>query len=184
VALSLTMSYAYCIAHSNITAQLGRWEGNTFHNHGRFGTYTLGSNYPKFTDQSISNNGYNIDKSMCDGFDSISGGVDHGISAAIVNNVDYGNAFVGHYNAGDIQYANHASIDNNNLIYWKETKNFANGCSAHITGGYYAKGNMALPDQGTFIIEDTTFGDGVMLEANHHCNVGTTGVLCMPQVRS
>mmetsp|Transcript_18923 Transcript_18923/g.27465 ORF Transcript_18923/g.27465 Transcript_18923/m.27465 type:complete len:151 (+) Transcript_18923:2-454(+) len=47
---------------------LGRWEGNTFHNHGRFGTYTLGSNYPKFTDQSISNNGYNIDKSMCDGF--------------------------------------------------------------------------------------------------------------------
>eukprot|EP00957_Ditylum_brightwellii_P208082 15355772-Ditylum_brightwellii.AAC.1 len=40
---------------------------------------------------------------------------------------------------------------------------------------------MALPDQGTFIIEDTTFGDGVMLEANHHCNVGTTGVLCMPQ---
>eukprot|EP00957_Ditylum_brightwellii_P021843 1647746-Ditylum_brightwellii.AAC.1 len=118
---------------------------------------------------------------MCNGFDTISGGVDHGLPAAIVNNFDYGNAFVGHYNAGDIQYANHASIENNNLIYWKETKNFANGCSAHITGGYYAKGNMALPDQGTFIIENTTFGNGVMLEANHHCNVGITGVLCMPQ---
>ena len=40
---------------------------------------------------------------------------------------------------------------------------------------------MALPDVGTFIIEKTVFGDQVTLEANHHCNVGTTGVLCMPQ---
>lgn len=47
--------------------------------------------------------------------------------------------------------------------------------------GYYKNGNIALPDQGTFIIEDTTFDQGVHLEPNHHCNVGTTGVLCMPQ---
>jgi hypothetical protein len=40
---------------------------------------------------------------------------------------------------------------------------------------------MALPDQATFIIESTTFGDGVSFEANHHCAVGTTGVLCFPQ---
>jgi hypothetical protein len=40
---------------------------------------------------------------------------------------------------------------------------------------------MAFPDVGTFIIEDTTFGDDVTFEPNHHCNVGTTGVLCMPQ---
>lgn len=38
-------------------------------------------------------------------------------------------------NITDIQYHGHASYDNNELIYWKETKNFANGCSAHITGG-------------------------------------------------
>ena len=68
-----------------------------------------------------------------------------------------------------------------NLIYWKETKGFEDGCSAHITGGHYANGNMALPDQSTFIIEHTTFEDNVSLEANHHCNVGVTGVLCMPQ---
>lgn len=37
------------------------------------------------------------------------------------------------------------------------------------------------PDQGSFIIEDTAFGEGARLEANHHCNVGVTGVLCMPQ---
>ena len=40
---------------------------------------------------------------------------------------------------------------------------------------------MALPDQGTFIIEDTVFDQGIHLEPNHHCNVGVTGVLCMPQ---
>ena len=60
-------------------------------------------------------------------------------------------------------------------MYWKETVNFKNGCSAHITGSSYAGGNLALPDQSTFIIEDTLFGDGVSFEANHHCNVGTTG---------
>jgi hypothetical protein len=64
---------------------------------------------------------------------------------------------------------------------WKETKNFANGCSAHITGSNYAKGNIALPDQATFIIEHTQFGDSVSLEANHHCGVRSTGGLCQPQ---
>ena len=63
---------------------------------------------------------------------------------------------------------------------WKETKNFENGCSAHITGSTYARGNVALPDQATFIIENTQFGNSVSLEANHHCGVGTTGGLCQP----
>ena len=40
---------------------------------------------------------------------------------------------------------------------------------------------MALPDQATFILENTLIGEGVKLEANHHCNEGTTGVLCFPQ---
>lgn len=82
---------------------------------------------------------------------------------------------IGLYEAGEIQYVGHHSYDNLNLIYWKETKNFNNGCSAHITGGSYENGNMALPDQASFIIESTSFGDGVSLEANHHCDVGTTG---------
>jgi hypothetical protein len=64
---------------------------------------------------------------------------------------------------------------------WKETKNFANGCSAHITASHYADGNVGLPDQATFIIEHTQFGNSVSLEANHHCGVGSTGGLCQPQ---
>merc|ERR1712038_1310712 len=48
-------------------------------------------------------------------------------------------------------------------------------------GSFFADGNVALPDQSTFIIENSTFGDNVSLEANHHCGVGHTGFLCMPQ---
>lgn len=96
------------------SAKLGRIEGNTFHSSGRFGTYTLTRNYPKNTDQSILTDGHNIDKSLCSGFDSE--GNARGKSCAIVNNVDYYNAFVGHYEAGDMQYNGHQSFDSNNLM--------------------------------------------------------------------
>ena len=159
-------------------AKLGRYEGNTFHGNGRFGTYTLGFNYGKSTDQSILTDGHNIDKSLCSGFDS--DGYSRGVTSSIVDNVDYNNAFVGHYSAGDIQYNGHHSYGNVNNLYWKETVEAANGCSAHLTGGSYSQGTLALPDQVTFLIENTVFGQGTSLEAAHHCNVGTTGVLCFP----
>lgn len=160
-------------------ARIGRIEGNTFHGHGRFGTYTIGFTYPKKTDQAVSTDGHNIDQTLCQGFDAQ--GKTRGVSTVFLDNTDYNNAFVGHYEAGDIQYNGHKSYDNDNLMYWKETKNFDNSCSAHITRSSFARGNMALPDQATFIIEDTVFGESVSFEANHHCNVGITGVLCMPQ---
>mmetsp|Transcript_7462 Transcript_7462/g.10983 ORF Transcript_7462/g.10983 Transcript_7462/m.10983 type:complete len:1688 (-) Transcript_7462:558-5621(-) len=160
------------------TELFGRFEGNTFHSHGRFGTYILNMNYPKNTGQNVENNGF-VDIANCNAFTST--GEDNGVSVAFVDHVDYQNAFVGQYEAGDIGYVGHTSTDNSNLIYWKETKNFADGCSAHISQGYYRNGNMALPDQGTFIIEETIFDQGIHLEPNHHCNVGVTGVLCMPQ---
>ena len=140
--------------------------------------YTLGFNYPKVTDQSTSNNGYNTDKSLCDPFDST--GDTRGLPGSFVNHVDYGNAFVGHYSAGDLQHSGHYSTENNELMYWKETKTFENGCGAHLVNAHYSKGNLALPDQATFIIENTVMGEDTSMEANHHCNVGTTGVLCMP----
>jgi hypothetical protein len=159
-------------------SRLGRMEGNTWHSNGRFGTYTLGFNYPKSTDQSTTNNGYNVDKSFCEPFDS--NGETRGLPGSFVNHVDYGNAFVGHYSAGDMQHFGHYSTENNELMYWKETKTFENGCGAHLINAYYSNGNLALPDQATFIIENTVMGDNTKMEANHHCNVGTTGVLCMP----
>jgi hypothetical protein len=152
-------------------SKIGRIEGNVFHGNGRFGkihllyikqnfplfctlslmqwplfcttsgTYTLNSNYPKSTDQSLGNDGRNTDQTLCEGFDE--DGNTRGLSTAFQNNLDYQNDFVGHYNAGDIQYNGHQSYNNLQLIYWKETKNFENGCSAHITGGSFASGNMA-----------------------------------------
>jgi len=163
----------------NSNNQIGRMEGNTFHSHGRFGTYMLGNNFPKSVDVSVENNGFLTDPETCDGF--LDSGEDNGISTALANHFDYGNAFVGHYNAGDIQYKDHVSIENLNLIYWKESKSFADKCSAFLSGGYYKSGNLALPDQGTLIIEDTKFDGHISLEFNHHCNVGVTGVLCFPQ---
>ena len=102
------------------------------------------------------------------------------MSVVVLNSVDYGNAFVGGYNKGDLQYAGHWSSGNLNNIYWKETKNFADGCSAHISDSHYANGALALPDNAAFIIENTLFTGDSQLETNHHCNVGISGVLCQP----
>lgn len=108
-------------------------------------------------------------------------GNDLGLSSVILNHFDYGNVFVGQYDGGDIQYRRHVNIDNLNSIYWKETKTFQDGCSAHISDSYYADGSADLPDaMGAFIIENTTF-ENYGLRANHHCDVGVTGYLCMPQ---
>jgi hypothetical protein len=96
------------------------------------------------------------------------------------NNVDYGNAFVGGYNVGGLQYQNHISYNNLNNIYWKETNDFSDGCSAHITNSDYQGGNIALPDMGAFIIENTVFTGSSYMEAAHHCNIGVTGYICMP----
>eukprot|EP01097_Dermamoeba_algensis_P002778 TRINITY_DN2100_c0_g1_i1.p1 TRINITY_DN2100_c0_g1~~TRINITY_DN2100_c0_g1_i1.p1 ORF type:complete len:1249 (-),score=295.24 TRINITY_DN2100_c0_g1_i1:103-3849(-) len=161
---------------------VGHTEGNTFHGHGRFGTYFLVSIYPKKTDRSIDFNGIVRDRGTCAAFDG--DGNDRGVPHTIIGNVDYDNVFVGQYSLGDIQYRNHASLNNLNLIYWKETKNFADGCSSHILDSYYegsGGSNVALPGgHGTFIFENVKFSGWITFESSHHCNIGVTGVLCMP----
>lgn len=159
---------------------LGLWAGNTFHSSGRFGTYLLNGNFPRQdTGQSIANNGTTNFSDDCAAYDWM--GTDLGLSSVILNHFDYGNTFVGQYGAGDIQYKNSVNIDNLNAVYWKETKTFEDGWSAHISDSYYDDGSADLPDaMGAFIIEDTTFRN-YGLRANHHCDVGVTGYLCMPQ---
>ena len=115
----------------NNGAPLGRMEGNTFHSHGRFGTYMLNNNFPKKVDTSITKNGYFTDRNTCNGFTDT--GEETGYPVAINNHFDYGNAFVGHYNGGDIQYKNHISIESLNLMYWKENKSFADKCSSFLS---------------------------------------------------
>ena len=115
--------------------------------------YTLGGNFPKVTDQDVAENGYNTNKDLCTGFDNT--GITRGFPGVFHHHLDYDSVFVGHYSAGDLQHKGHYSSGNNNLIYWKESKAMEDGCSAHLSGGHYEYGNMALPDQATFIIEDT-----------------------------
>ena len=158
---------------------LGIWDGNTFHSSGRFGTYLLNSNYPlQDTDQSVASNGTTNNSDHCENYTA--GGEDKGLPSLILNHFDYGNNFVGQYEAGDIQYKQHVAVSNLNSIYWKETKTTEDGCSAQISDAFYKNGHLALPDaMGAFIIENTTLDD-MDLGANHHCNVGVTGYLCMP----
>ena len=47
---------------------LGRFEGNTFHSHGRFGTYFLGENFPVATDRTLESGGATTSAS-CAAFD-------------------------------------------------------------------------------------------------------------------
>ena len=159
-----------------INSILGRVEGNTFHGHGRFGTYIL-QYYPEVNCiGNVNNNGYI--PSPCTAFTST--GLDNGYPVVLSHNVDYDNVFVGGYNYGDVQYQGHIAVNNLNNVYWKETKNFADGCSAHISNSYYADGNMALPDMAAFIIENTVFTGYTSFETNHHCNEGPEGLFCMP----
>jgi hypothetical protein len=157
---------------------MGRVEGNTFHGHGRFGTYVL-QYYPRDNClASIANDGLIDSTNPCPAFDPT--GLDSGRAVVLANNVDYDNVFVGGYSYGDVQYHNHIAVNNNNNLYWKETKNFADGCSAHISNSYFVDGNIALPDSAAFIIENTIFTGYTEFETNHHCNEGPTGFLCMP----
>ena len=153
--------------------QIGRLEGNTFHGCGRFGTYVLASIFPKKIERTVAMNGVaNLD--TCTEWNE--NGEDTGLPATFMHNIDYGNVFVGQYGAGDLQYRFHTSIDNNNLIYWKETKNFQDGCSAHISDSFYDSGNMALPGgHGTVILENMVFNNQIHFESSHHCKEGVTG---------
>ena len=75
---------------------IGRVEGNTFHGHGRFGTYILSSHWPHETNltQLLAADGL-MDDITCSGFTADGG--DAGVPATLKYNVDYQNAFVGGY---------------------------------------------------------------------------------------
>lgn len=167
----------------------GRISGNTNHGNGRFGLYFLTTNYPKKVLQSVESGGLveggglrvPADAATTCSF-ADAGGFDNGRPVSALDNVDYGNAFVGGYDFGDIQLRGSQAFKGDNVLYWKETKNMADGCSAHVMEAVFEDGNLALPDvRGTFLMEGVTFSGGITLEANHHCGVGSTGLLCNPQ---
>jgi len=158
---------------------LGRVIGNTLHGCGRFGTYFVDSNWPRhIPGGTIDDNG--ITGLDCPAFDAV--GNDLGFPATILDNVDYHNEYVGSYAMGDIQFSRHTSFDSSNILYWKDTKNFADGCSSHhVDNIFQGPGIMQLPDgAATVIFERNTFKGNILLQANHHCGLGVSGMLCNP----
>jgi len=158
---------------------LGRVVGNTCHGHGRFGTYFVSSDWPRKVHTNLSINGW-TSADECAPFDAQ--GFDRGSPSTIWNNVDYHNVFIGGYAVGDVQFRNHVAKKSNCLIYHKETKNFADGCSAHFKNYHLEDGAALLASGlGTQLFEDCTFKGDFSFESNHHCTEGVTGVLCNPQ---
>ncbi len=64
------------------------------------------------------------------------------------------------------------------------TKSFADGCSSHIKDTYFRQSNLLVPDSpGAFVLENVELRGPdywQVLEANHHCGAGRTGMLCSP----
>jgi hypothetical protein len=148
----------------DIHMPLGRVQGNTFHGHGRFGTYFVSSDFPRQLGVNLTGNGW-ATSDMCRPFDDQ--GFDRGWSSAIWDNTDFQNVFVGSYALGDIQYRNHFSIENQCLIYHKETKNFNDGCSAHYLNYHFEAGSALLAGGwGTTIFENSTFKGVSLLSFN------------------
>eukprot|EP01051_Picozoa_sp_SAG22_P006118 SAG22_NODE_389_length_11276_cov_12.397244_6_plen_1512_part_00 len=164
-----------CTAH----VPFGRVIGNTNHGHGRFGQYFLVSVFPRRVNQVLALNGITSSES-CKGHDS--SGNDRGRSVPLVDATDYDNTWMGSYSLGDLQYQGHNQPQSANTMYWKETKNMADRCSAHILDSTFGHGFLSLPDaRGTVLIENSTFRGQSSFGANHHCGVGVTGMLCNPQ---
>ncbi|KAK3268715.1 hypothetical protein CYMTET_22797 [Cymbomonas tetramitiformis] len=157
----------------------GRIVGNTNHGHGRFGFYVLVDVYPRDVAQPLENNGW-TEWATCEAHGDA--GEDRGVPVAVLDNLDYHNTWMGSYNLGDLQYLNSYAADSVNNLYWKESKNMADSCAATIRGAVFANGHLSLPDvRGTLLMEQTSFEGSVTFEANHHCGVGVTGMLCNPQ---
>jgi hypothetical protein len=155
----------------------GRVVGNTCHGHGRFGLYFLVDTYPKDVQVSMDDNGH-TDFELCESFDD--DGEDRGVPVEFFDNVDFDSTWMGSYGLGDIQY--HKSHLERVSLYWKESKNVADECSAMVLDSYSKDVHYALPDvRGTMLIENTIFEGRIFFEANHHCGVGVTGMLCNPQ---
>jgi hypothetical protein len=94
---------------------------------------------PRHISLSVANDGY-PDLESCE-VEFLADGSDNGLPMRLSGNVDYDTIFIGGYNMGDTQWHAHASIDCLSGLYWKNTKNFADGCSAHVKGGFFHNSN-------------------------------------------
>jgi len=118
-------------------------------------------------------------------------GHDNGVVNVVQDEFDWHNMFVGQYKMGDVQYVNYTSVNNMHHMYWKASKNFADGRMWHILDSKVLNdpkdpiGKMEfLGPSGphTFGIKDTVFKGGPVIQgalmAGQHCGLGGAAGPC------
>lgn len=164
----------------------GTIRGNVNHDCNRFGMYT-DNQYPRRVLRNI--NGYIT--GGCGEFTET--GEDNGVVPAnvIEDEFDWHNMFVGQYSGGDISYVRYTSVNNAHSMYWKKSKNFADGVSHHIKDSIIANhrslGYGSLQIFGpagpfTFLLSNITFLGGPVgcgaVCAGQHCGRAGAGGPC------
>eukprot|EP00928_Gymnodinium_smaydae_P064952 TRINITY_DN4816_c0_g2_i1.p1 TRINITY_DN4816_c0_g2~~TRINITY_DN4816_c0_g2_i1.p1 ORF type:complete len:1122 (-),score=90.09 TRINITY_DN4816_c0_g2_i1:315-3596(-) len=168
-----------CVVH----APFGRFKGNVNHDCQRFGLYP-DNQHPRMLKRD--SNGFVTDWSSCNAYTA--DGKDNGMNPAnvIEDEFDYHNMFVGAYDMGNIRLERFVSVNNHASLYWKTSKNFADGTWAHVKDAVFAAdpsfgyGSMSLlaPNGAfTFGLDNVTFVGGHTmggaLKVGQHC--GRTG---------
>jgi len=121
----------------------GRWKGNVGHAGSRFGLY-LNNQFSRNVTRDA--DGYITDWNSCNAHTA--DGRDNGLLSVIEDQFEWHQLFVGQYSLGDIQYLRYTGINNGHSMYWKASKNFADGFSAHIKDSIFAgsDGGNAVPE--------------------------------------
>jgi len=169
----------------------GEIRGNVNHDCQRFGLY-LDSQFPRNIQRD--EDGYVTDHASCQKFTA--DGSDNGLQPpnVIKDEFDWHNMFVGQYNLGDIQFVNYTSANNAHALYWKSSKNFADGRLWHIKDSLILNdpndpiGRLQFLGPGgphVFGIQNTVFAGGPTVDgilcAGQHCGLGIAGGPCVSQ---
>jgi len=171
----------------------GTFRGNVCHDNNRFGIY-LDNQRPRNLERDT--NGFVIDMGSCSEFTE--DGRDNGLVPAnvIEDQFDWHNDFVGQYSMGDIAFRRFISVNNAHDLYWKESKNFADGVSHHVRDSLFLsdpnddtiiKIALIAGPSGpfTFRITNTSLAGGSLgcgaICAGQHCGLGGAGGPCNVQ---
>eukprot|EP00931_Biecheleriopsis_adriatica_P054763 TRINITY_DN32266_c0_g1_i1.p1 TRINITY_DN32266_c0_g1~~TRINITY_DN32266_c0_g1_i1.p1 ORF type:complete len:1098 (+),score=130.59 TRINITY_DN32266_c0_g1_i1:50-3343(+) len=108
---------------------------NVYHDNERFGLY-LDFQHPRNIQRDA--DGLVTDLSSCEEFTG--DGQDNGLAVAneVRSDFNWHNDLVGQYSLGDVQFINLTSISNNINLYWKVSKNFADGRLWHVLDSTFA----------------------------------------------
>jgi hypothetical protein len=178
-----------CTVHT----PFGKIKGNVEHDCGRYGLY-LDYQFPRML--KLDENGLLTDPASCNALTA--DGKDNGVVPANVveDEFNWHCHHVGQYDMGDVSFVRYTSVNNFHGMYWKKSKNFADGVSHHIRDSVFANdptdpyGFLQLLGPAgpfTFKLTNTSFHGGNMgcgaVCAGQHCglsdhNYGLHGSLC------